>query len=177
MGLVPQTRSASGVRVELVTRAVTQLHQSAKGLKHEKDGKAQTAQTSKRQASVNLATQAFDQILQFLTATTPRQLSLIAWSVAQLHPGCPDCKHSSIFQQVGRRVTELDMQGISMVMWSLAVLSDASTQSTQPLFHLLALRASTKLPEFSTQGISNVLWSCAVLHKDSWGEVTPRETS
>eukprot|EP00435_Cladocopium_sp_Y103_P064623 s108_g26.t1 len=73
------------------------------------------------------------------------------------------------FTEVQCRVMELDMQGTSMVMWSLALLSStvpSMVPSTQPLFDLLATCASTKLPEFSTQGIANMLWSCAMLDKD-----------
>lgn len=155
------------------------------------------------ETSVTLqALQALKKILRSLSATTPRQLSLIVWSVAQLNQSLNQslinesqlnqssstnstqlnlCELRSLrsgleaqhildlFAEVQCRVMELDMQGTSMVMWSLALLSStfpSVVPSTQPLFDLLATCASTKLPEFSTQGIANMLWSCAVLDKD-----------
>ena len=118
--------------------------------------------------------QAFKKILGSLSVTTPRQLSLIVWSVAQLNRSLnlrSGLEAQRLFAEVQCRVIELDMQGTSMVMWSLALLSStvpSVVPSTQPLFDLLATCASTKLPEFSTQGIANMLWSCAVLAKDAF---------
>jgi len=72
-----------------------------------------------------------------------------------------------LFAEMLRRASELDTQGISMVMWSFASLSEVTTE---PLFNLLVFFASTKLQDMSSQSISNVLWSCAVLEKDLFAQ-------
>ena len=159
-----------------ITTAVTELHKAAKYASHanhaknpanQRDDEAYEAcrhncvggQTYERyRASL---VQTFNRILPHLAATTPRQLSLIVWSMARLKL-TPGSEHF-LFAEMLRRVSELDTQGISMVMWSFASLSEVTAE---PLFNLLAYCACTKLQDMSSQSISNVLWSCAVLEKD-----------
>eukprot|EP00434_Breviolum_minutum_P032217 symbB.v1.2.028494.t1/scaffold3021.1/size65149/2 len=160
-----------------ITAAVTELHKAAKYASHanhaknpanQRDDEAYEAyphnciggQTYERYRTSLVQT--FNRILPHLAATTPRQLSLIAWSMARLKL-TPGSEHF-LFAEMLRRASELDTQGISMVMWSFASLSEVTTE---PLFNLLAFFASTKLQDMSSQSISNVLWSCAVLEKDS----------
>ena len=168
-------RGISGLSNNM-TAAVTELHKAAKYASHanhaknpanQRDDEAYEAyphnciggQTYERYRTSLVQT--FNRILPHLAATTPRQLSLIAWSMARLKL-TPGSEHF-LFAEMLRRASELDTQGISMVMWSFASLSEVTTE---PLFNLLAFFASTKLQDMSSQSISNVLWSCAVLEKD-----------
>ena len=126
------------------TVAITQLHQAAKAPK------------GRRECALEGVLQ---RILQDLSTTTPRQLSLITWSLARLHLLRKDLH--GFKNTLEQRAFELDPQGISMTMWSLA-----ATLWRQPLFDRLGEAACWKLVELDAQGLSNVLWSCAVLRKD-----------
>ena len=131
-----------------ITAAVTELHKAAKYASHanhaknpanQRDDEAYEAyphnciggQTYERYRTSLVQT--FNRILPHLAATTPRQLSLIAWSMARLKL-TPGSEHF-LFAEMLRRASELDTQGISMVMWSFASLSEVTTE---PLFNLLA---------------------------------------
>ena len=126
------------------TVAITQLHQAAKTPKE------------RHECALDALLQ---RVLQDLSATTPRQLSLITWSLARLHLR-RDLR--GLKSTLERRAFELDPQGVSMTMWSLA-----AALWRQPLFDRLGEAAYWKLGELDAQGLSNVLWSCAVLRKDS----------
>ncbi|CAJ1383419.1 unnamed protein product [Effrenium voratum] len=125
------------------TAAVTKLHQAAKRSRNS-DGEL---------------LELFQTVTRSLEIITPRQLALVAWSAARLHFNfsCYDARQ--IPQQILIRAAELDAQGVSMVMWSLAVLSHSEVE---PLLASVVL----KLPELSIQGVSNTLWACAVLRQE-----------
>lgn len=145
-------RAVSTAR-ERSRQAVTQLHQAAKG--------NLVTNRSARGAA------AFQILVQDLSLTTPLQLSLVAWSIARLVDRDPrtikDEDYTLFLDHMLQRASELDVPGVSMVMWSLAKLPRDSVSTR--IFQLLADRALFRLPELDAQGLSNVVWSCAVVRQ------------
>ncbi|CAE7402323.1 rluD [Symbiodinium sp. CCMP2592] len=97
-----------------------------------------------------------------LAAMTPRQLSLVAWSLGKLRDLSSDlgCARGDLLSLVASRASDMDAQGLSMTMWSFASLK------VQSHVRVIVGHALAAMSQMSAQGVSNTLWACASLRED-----------
>ena len=134
----------SGEAARTATLAVTKLHQVAKRSNAEKVSLSELDELSP----------------ETLAALTPRQLSLVAWSVGRLKLGFTAAKQD-LPVLLARKAPFMDAQGLSMTLWSFASLSTPGIH-----VEVLAGHAASAMWQMSAQSISNTLWACATLRQD-----------
>ena len=131
------------------TLAVTRLHQRAKRDEDTSIGSKPCELKELRDPDV-------------LAAMTPRQLSLVAWSLGKLRDLGSDlgCAREDLLSLVASRASDMDAQGLSMTMWSFASLK------VQSHVRVVVGHALAAMSQMSAQGVSNTLWACASLRED-----------
>ncbi|CAE7237022.1 Ribosomal large subunit pseudouridine synthase C [Symbiodinium microadriaticum] len=131
------------------TLAVTRLHQRAK--RHEDTSTGSKLGELKELRDPDI-----------LAAMTPRQLSLVAWSLGKLRDLGSDlgCAREDLLSLVASRASDMDAQGLSMTMWSFASLR------VQSHVRVVVRHALAAMSQMSAQGVSNTLWACASLRQD-----------
>ena len=138
----------SGDAARRATVAVTSLHQAAKRGTSEKFNKSELDELTSPD---------------MLAAMTPRQLSLVAWSIGRLKLA-PLVKSGNLPLLLSRKSANMDAQGLSMTLWSFASLAGQSGQNclVTPIVH----HAAAAISQMSAQGVSNTLWACALLRQE-----------